>query len=480
MKPPSVEDRAAIRPTLPPSKPTISQWQEPPTTIASNQSPLPNHVSTIIIGSGITGASIAYHLVHHNDCPPSILMLEARTACSGATGRNGGHTKHASYRSFLDNALAYGDREAAKIARFECQSIKDVHACARKEGIQCESWEGDTVDVFYDRDQWDKAQKSVAQMKKVLGEEDPAARYTFHTAQEAAEKFLVKDTLGALSYEAGSLSAYEFTTGLLQVCIKSGLNLQTESPVLNVESRGSEGSEGWTVSTSRGPITADKVVLATNGYSARLVPSLQGIIVPLRGHMTAQRPGSRLPKPSLPNTYSFIYSDGYEYMVPRPSTSPFPGDIMIGGGSTKAAYSGISEFGTTDDTVTDPAVVNYLTDCTTSYFGEENWGKDSVEGRLRRAWTGIMGYSADGFPLVGEVPDHEGLYIAASFQGLGMVLSFNCGRAMVGMMLGDNEEERKSWFPKVFEISRKRMTYKFKGRLHTEVGSMDLEAKAQA
>lgn len=413
-------------------------------------------------------------------------MLEARTACSGATGRNGGHTKHASYRSFLDNARAYGNEEAAKIARFEHQTMKDVHACARKEGIKCESWEGDTVDVFYSQGQWEKAQTAVARMHKVLGGDDPAAKYTFHTAEEAAERFLVKDALGALSYEAGSLSAYEFTTGLLQVCVNLGLSLQTKTPVFSIEpigsegSEGSEGSNGWVAHTSRGSITADKVVLATNGYTAHLAPSLQGIIVPLRGHMTAQRPGLGLPKPTLPNTYSFIYSDGYEYMVPRPFTSSFPGDIMIGGGSTKAAHSGICEFGTTDDTTTDPTIVKYLKNCTASYFGKDNWGIDHDRGRLRRAWTGIMGYSADGFPLVGAMPDQQNLYLAASFQGLGMVLSFNCGRALVGIIIGESEEQRKAWFPGVFEMSRERMTHKFRGRLHTEVRSMDLEANAQA
>ena len=478
-----MEQRASIPPDLPYSYPTTSQWQDPPSDIAFTQTPLPSHASYLIIGSGITGASIAYHLLRRHDdaaSEASVVMLDARGACSGASGRNGGHTKHGSYRAFLDNASVCGDQEAAKIARFEYRTMNDVHACARQEGIQCESWEGETVDVFYDKGHLLKAQNSVARMKEVLGRDDPAAGYTFHTAKEAGEKFLVNEPLGALTYEAGSISPYKFTTGLLKVCMSLGLSLQTHTPALSIQppevsTSASKNANGWMVTTPRGHITADKVVFATNGYSAHLLPSVQGIIVPLRGHMTAQRPGSSLPKPSLQHSYSFIYNDSYEYMVPRRTGSDHPGDIMIGGGSTKTADQGIKEFGTVDDTSVDPVIVSYLEGCTVSYFGN-NWGADHPDGRMRRAWTGIMGYSADGFPLVGSVPGAQNLFIAASFQGLGMVLSFNCAKALVSIM--KDEGEHKSWFPSVFEMNKSRLQHKFQGRLHAKAPK-DLEAKAQ-
>jgi glycine/D-amino acid oxidase-like deaminating enzyme len=49
----------------------------------------PQDVDIVIIGSGLTGALIAYNLLSRPGPKPSILMLEARTAASGATGRNG-------------------------------------------------------------------------------------------------------------------------------------------------------------------------------------------------------------------------------------------------------------------------------------------------------------------------------------------------------------------------------------------------------
>ena len=472
-----MEQRAAIPPGLPRPNPTISSWQDPPCALARHRSTpdLPASTDVLIIGSGITGACIAYNLLDHPP-PPSVLILEARTASSGATGRNGGHTKHASYREFVDNIEAQGELEAAKIARFEYSCMRAVHAFARDHGIQCDSQEVDTVDVMYHESQLIKAKKAVDEMKRVLGPDDPAANYKFWDAEQTSKTFLAEGSLGALSYPAGSLSAYKFTIGVLELAINKGLNLQTETPASRIIKR-DVGPVGWIVETPRGNVLAQKVILATNGYTAHLCPALQGVIVPLRGHMTAQRSGSLLLETGLSTTYSFVYDDGYEYMIPRPRGSTYAGDIMIGGGSTKAPNAGLNEFGTTDDTTTDPIIQDYLEDSTIGYFGL-NWGVDHPEGRVRRAWTGIMGYSADGFPLIGHIPNEPGLYIAASFQGSGMVLSLLSAKALVQMIHGEDNEELDRWLPSSFRIEPARLEHKFEGRLHVNA-PMDLEVRSQ-
>lgn len=472
-----MDKRAGIPPKLPYPNPTISYWQDPPSSLSNHQttSELPATVDVVIIGSGITGACIAANLLDH-DSPPSVLMLEARTACSGATGRNGGHTKHASYRHFIDNCKTEGEAEAAKIARFEYNCMKGVHSFAREYDIECDSWEGDTVDIIYDEGQLIKARKAVAKMKRILGEDDPVAKYHLWDPDETRRRYHVEGSLGSVSYAAGSLSAYRFVIGVLKSALGRGLNLQTQTPALRII-RSSKGDSRWTVETHRGAVSASKLVLATNGYTAHLSPPFQGVIVPLRGHMTAQRPGQSLPQDGLPTTYSFIYDDGYEYMIPRPQGSRFAGDIMIGGGLTKAIKAGLQEFGTTDDATADPIIQDYLIDCTESYFGS-NWGKDHPEGRLRQAWTGIMGYSSDGFPFVGRMPGEDGLYVAASFQGSGMVLSLLCAKALTHMMTKHEQKSLDAWFPKAFRLGPERLNSKFRGRLHS-TAPMDLELKSQ-
>lgn len=52
---------------------------------------LPENVDIVIIGAGYSGAAIVTHMLATTSVGerPSILVLEARQLCSGATGRNG-------------------------------------------------------------------------------------------------------------------------------------------------------------------------------------------------------------------------------------------------------------------------------------------------------------------------------------------------------------------------------------------------------
>lgn len=87
-----MDERARIPVTLPRDNPSQSYWQDPPDEIADLRTTeeLPDQADIVIIGSGISGAATAWKLLQDdNSPPPKIVMLEARQACSGATGRNG-------------------------------------------------------------------------------------------------------------------------------------------------------------------------------------------------------------------------------------------------------------------------------------------------------------------------------------------------------------------------------------------------------
>lgn len=84
-----MDDRAAIPVSLPRESPTQSYWQLDVSEIADLRSTesLPSEAETVIIGSGITGAAVAFNLLSNG--ARDIVMMEARQVCSGATGRNG-------------------------------------------------------------------------------------------------------------------------------------------------------------------------------------------------------------------------------------------------------------------------------------------------------------------------------------------------------------------------------------------------------
>jgi len=90
-----MDERAKIPPGLPRPNPTVSYWQHPPDSIADLRSTqdLPKEADYVIVGSGVSGACVAYNLLSRKP-NAVIVILEARSACSGATGRNGESLKN--------------------------------------------------------------------------------------------------------------------------------------------------------------------------------------------------------------------------------------------------------------------------------------------------------------------------------------------------------------------------------------------------
>ena len=73
---------------------TTSFWRTEPHFLDSHRSTesLPQECDIVVVGAGYAGASVVHHILDQispGSMLPSIVILEARQACSGATGRNG-------------------------------------------------------------------------------------------------------------------------------------------------------------------------------------------------------------------------------------------------------------------------------------------------------------------------------------------------------------------------------------------------------
>lgn len=75
---------------------TVSFWRaEPHPELDKHRTTpeLPSTADIVVVGAGWAGSSTVHHILdrcrQQSKTPPSIVILEAREACSGATGRNG-------------------------------------------------------------------------------------------------------------------------------------------------------------------------------------------------------------------------------------------------------------------------------------------------------------------------------------------------------------------------------------------------------
>lgn len=189
---------------------------------------------------------------------------------------------------------------------------------------------------------------------------------------------------------------------------------------------------GWVLTTPRGDIHADEVLLCTNAYTSHLLPSFTDLIVPVRGQMSALKPaksvggdGAEGGPLSGKYSYGFIGNAGHtskqdDYLVQRPMETG--GELMFGGGRGEASAFGMPGGNRTgDDSFIDESAATYLR---SQLNNELNMNNDGEELKASHEWSGIMGFSRDGYPWVGEVPaamdGGERLYVCAGFTGHGM------------------------------------------------------------
>jgi ribulose 1,5-bisphosphate synthetase/thiazole synthase len=85
----------------------------------------------VIIGAGFAGVATACHLLKGSSGNFSVTILEARGACSGATGRNGGHIRPDLFGHIPTYIARSGVEAEAEIADFEVAKMWAVKKVIR-------------------------------------------------------------------------------------------------------------------------------------------------------------------------------------------------------------------------------------------------------------------------------------------------------------------------------------------------------------
>ncbi|KAF4333687.1 fad dependent oxidoreductase [Fusarium beomiforme] len=406
---------------LPSVESTKSYWHHKPSGKLLGHrttAKLPSTADVVIVGSGITGAFAARELVR-GGCK-NVVLLEGREACWGATGRNGGHCQPLIYAS------------KAPVAQFELDTFNFLKDFVSKNKISCD-WE--TVGGVHRIPTEEILQIAVRHLDGLKKTHpDLADGIKVIKDKEALKKLRVLGASAAIYQpNAAKLWPYKLVCWILESLLEendSGVfNLQTKTPVDHLQRIG----DSWALHTPRGQIAAKKIILATNAYISYLLPKLSGFIVPVRGQVAALTPSSD----SSPLEHSHVWwtpAGGDDYLVQRPS-----GELITGG---ERLGSSDGQVGLSRDDSIDPVISRRL--CASLHEAVRLKAPEESEDTTLEAtyeWTGIMGYSKDGYPWVGQLPaslggEDGGLWVSAGYTGHGMPVAARCGIAVAQEILG--------------------------------------------
>ena len=154
--------------------------------------------------------------------------------------------------------------------------------------------------------------------------------------------------------------------------------------------------------------------------------------------------------PRLATTYNIKYAPGgrVDYLNPRPN-----GGIVLGGGKWTFVQDRDLWYNNWDDSKLIPDVRPHFDGYMQRYF--RGWENSSAA--VDHLWTGIMAYTADELPLVGELPGSKGQYVVAGFNGGGMDRIFLSARGIAEMAV-DGVSFGRTGVPALYEATPQRLS----------------------
>ena len=405
----------------PVSSPTQSYWLAhlSPQLLPTPSPAPPEAVDIAIIGAGMTGSALAYWLsvLAPGSEQKSIAILDARGVAGGATGRNGGHL-------WPNPASDFEAEQTAELLKFisdfdvDCDLTLDGAAAFERaqpeSGVEYADTPDDPENANQEEDwgddllTWDAARCSEA-----VGTDS----FSHATYYPKAAQFYPAKVAAALLRHAKA----DYFCAPVRV-----LSMDLSSP--DGEREGKGATERWhTLSWAMGDgqeadgvLRARQVAVCTNGWAADLLPELSNYLYPTRNSVIMTEP---LPSAAQWDVGGLSVDSDVGarelYAIRRPD-----GRVCLGG--ARALEPGAA-VGSRDDASLDPTVSRYL-----RRFLEERWGGVAVEAE----WSGVLGFTRDGKPLVGPLPTRPGVFVAAGFNGHGMPQCFGAGKALACMLLG--------------------------------------------
>ncbi len=360
----------------------------------------------VVVGGGFTGISVALQLAEDG---VKVAVLERRYVGWGASGRNGGFCCLGG--GMLDNTAL--DRQFGRHGRDEWRQT-EAAAIQFVEGLL------ERLDLDVDRHSEGETQLAhrASDFEEMKGEVEEYYENYGVEARLTEKGDLEQDGMnggfcGAITVPIGfALNPRKYITGLARAATAAGAEIFHDTPVKRIHQK----SDGYMIKTPRGSVSASKIVVATNGYSAEDMPAwFAGRYMPTQSSIIVTRP----------MTQSELGSQGWTSGQASYDTRKLlhyfrlmPDNRMLFGVRGGLLASPASEA---------RAIARARRDFERMFPA---W-KD-VE--TPNAWSGMVCIARDQMPFTGPVPGMPGVFASLCYHGNGVAMASYCGALLADLV----------------------------------------------
>ena len=353
---------------------------------------LPDHARTVILGAGIVGNSLTYHLAEQGR--DDILLVD-----KGPLPDPGGSTGHAS--NFL--MPVEHSKEMTHLTRESIEQYRDMDTFEESGGIEVARTDERVEEL-----------KRRVQSAKAWGE--PCELLTPEEVEELVP-YVNTDIIKAGFYSKGAgtcdpLRAGEVMRARADHATEGGLTLSPNTEVLDIHV---ERGEVQAVETDRGTVGADEVVIAAGLWSPKLA-EMAGVDIPLT-------PAVHQMVSVGPISYFEDYEGEISFPVVRDMDTQMyerqhGNDMEVGSYQHRPILWDVEDIPSIDEAPLSPTQPPLTDDAFEQSM--ENALEivpellDDPEAGVRHEIDGLLSVTPDGAPLLGPLQDVDGLWSAAA------------------------------------------------------------------
>jgi glycine/D-amino acid oxidase-like deaminating enzyme len=368
-----------------------------------------------IVGGGLTGLWTAWYLLER-DPRLRVVVLEKEIAGFGASGRNGGWCSALFPRSTASLERAHGTDAALAMRRAMIDTVGEVGRVTADAGIDCDYASGGTIAYA----------RSAVQKRAALAEIAEAERYGVDEIRwlDAGDVHAAGALGASLDRHCARLHPGKLVRGLAAALEARGVRILEQTEVTGVGS--------GRVETTRGVVSAEHIVVATEGYTATL-PTTRRRILPLYSLMIATEPLPPAFWDAIGIAHGQTFTDYRHLLIYGQRTA----DDRFAFGGRGARYHWGSAIRSEYDRV--PRVFDHLRRTLVDLFPA------AVDAAVTHRWGGPLGVPRDWHASVAYDPATR-IGRAGGYVGDGLSTTNLAGRTLADLIAGaDTDLTRLPW-----------------------------------